>query len=226
VNDQSGLDELIHDIRNRLTVARANVEAFIDGKLEPTGERLASVLRSLEQAGVMLERIRSAPAVPETTMQPAEIDICGLLDAEYPAIDALAREKGVRFSVCRCPVKSPDCERFIADPVRIGQIVNNVLMNAVRYTPTGGIVSVDCSRKAGHLELSVSDSGPGVSEDERVKVFDRGFRGAASAGTSGHGYGLAISRAFVEAHGGTIAVSSSAENGARFTIRLPGTVVR
>lgn len=217
-------DELIHDMRNRLTVARANVEAFIDGKIEPTVGRLEAVLQSLTQLEDLLNDLKAGQATVDPQTHPVEIDVCDLLNREYEAIEAVAAEKGVSLSVNRCPVKSDACGHFIGDPVRIGQIVSNVLLNAVRYTPPGGDVRVNCAREADQLEILIADSGPGVAADEMENIFKPGVRGTAGRGKPGSGFGLAIAREFVEAQGGTIDVSPPSEGGARFIVRLPGTV--
>jgi len=224
VNAPNRFNELIHDMRNSLAVARANVEAFIDGKLKPTTGRLEAVLQSLTQLEELLNDFKAVHVAAEPELHPIEIDICDLLNREYKAIEAVAAEKGVSLTVSRCPSKAAECGHFIGDPVRIGQIVSNVLLNAVRYTPPGGDVRVNCSRQADQLEISIADSGPGVATDEMDTIFKAGVRGTAGLGKPGSGFGLAIAREFVEAHGGTIVVAPPDESGARFVVRLPGTV--
>jgi two-component system sensor histidine kinase BaeS len=225
MNGADRLSELIHDMRNQLAVARANIEAFIDGKLTPSAERLGSVLQSLDQLEELLKDLRASQGAVEVAVRPTEINVCELLDREYKTVEAVASEKKISFQVFRCPVKAEACVRFVGDPIRIGQIVTNVLLNAVRYTPCGGSIHVDCSRQAGQLEIAISDTGPGVSPEEAERIFEPGFRGSAASGTTGSGFGLAIVKELVEAQGGSVAVSSAAERGARFTVRLPGTVV-
>ncbi|HET9342412.1 MAG TPA: HAMP domain-containing sensor histidine kinase [Candidatus Eremiobacteraceae bacterium] len=224
MSDRARPDEVIHDIRNRLAVARANVEAFIDGKLKATPDRLKVVLQALDQLGALLNDIRAAQ-VAALQVRLVEIDVCELLDREYHAIEPVAADRGIAVSISRCPVPLTACKRFIADPVRIAQIVSNVLLNAVRYTPRGGVVAIDCMHEADRLQITISDSGPGVRDEERDKIFLPGVRGSAGTEARGSGHGLAIAKEFVEAHGGTIDVSSNDKKGARFTIRLPGTLV-
>jgi signal transduction histidine kinase len=214
--------ELIHDMRNRLAVARANIEAFIDRKFTPTAKRLSAVLQSLNQIDALIDEIEPNDSLA-FTITPQEIDVCELLDREYRGVEAVAAAKDIDFRVRRCPVSSHECAHFIADPVRVGQIISNVLLNAVRYTPAGGTVEVDCSRHGGQLEVTVSDTGPGVVPGEETKIFERGVRGSAAGGEQGSGYGLAIAKELVEAAGGTIAVSNATDHGARFVVRLPGT---
>ena len=216
--------ELIHDIRNRLTVVRANVEAFIDGKLPPTPSRLKAVLQSLTQLEQLLNDVRASQVETDAGARAVEVDICDVLEREYRVVEAIAAEKGIHLSVFRCPVKLAPCARFIGDPVRIGQIVSNVLLNALRYTPAGGEIRIDCTHEADRLQVSIADSGPGIAPAERDAIFQPGVRGAAGRGKPGSGFGLAIAKEYVEAQGGTIEVSSSALNGARFLVRLPGTV--
>jgi two-component system, OmpR family, sensor histidine kinase BaeS len=216
--------ELIHDMRNRLAIARANIEAFIDGKLSPTPARLKAVLQSLAQLDALLDDVKSAEVTGPKGVHPVEIDVCEVLNREYRAVEALAAEKNIRFSIFRCPAKLAACSRFIGDPVRIGQIVSNVLLNAVRYTPAGGEIRVDCTHQADQLQISIADSGPGVPSEERERIFEQGVRGGAGAGKPGSGLGLAIAKEYVEAQGGTIEVSPSTGHGAQFVVRLPGTV--
>lgn len=234
--------EVVHEMRNQLAVAVANIEAFIDGKIEPTPQRLHAVLQALSELDVLmndLSRARTAErardAVPNsssdepwgkamaTTMQ--TIDVCSLVLDEATAMEAAAQAKGVRFGVHRCAVKDSTCANFLGDPVRIGQILKNVLLNAIRYTPEGGAVEVLCQRRDGELVFVVDDGGPGVSEDEVARIFERGFRGSASASSPGSGIGLALVKNFVEEQGGTITVGRAPEGGAEFTISLPGRVL-
>ncbi len=225
MNDRGKLPELVHDIRNRLSVARATIEAFIDGKLAPTSDRLTSVLQTLDQLNGLLEHVKSSGASEDGTFSPVEVDVCELLKREYAAAETVAAAKGVEFAVARCALKAQECGRFIGDPVRIGQIVSNVLTNAIKFTPVGGAVMVGCSRQADQLEILVRDSGPGLAQGESAKIFERGVRGSASQSSSGSGFGLAIAKEFVEAHGGSISASNTVTGGARFIVRLPGTVL-
>jgi signal transduction histidine kinase len=109
-----------------------------------------------------------------------------------------------------------------ADPIRLGQAVNNLLDNALKYTPTGGSVVLAVRRDARGAELSVTDSGPGVPPGEREAIFRRLYRGDASRSQRGLGLGLSMVKAIVESHGGTVGVGDAPGGGARFVVRLPG----
>ncbi len=113
------------------------------------------------------------------------------------------------------------------DRRRIGQVMANLLGNALRHTPAGGaiLVRVDAPRPD-HLRLAVEDSGPGIPEAERAKVFERYYRvdEARAAAEGGRGLGLAIAAGIVKAHGGTMrAEASSALGGAMIVVELPRT---
>ena len=171
--DDQRLSELIHEMRNQLSVAKANLEAFIDGKLPPTAQRLESVVQTLHHLEELIKDLRAMhPALHEQLVDRAlklsEINVCDLLAREFASMEAVAVEKHVSLSVFRCPHPAAACQRFYGDPTRIGQIVKNVLLNAVRYTPTGGSVSVDCRRKANELQVTISDNGPGVPAEDRT----------------------------------------------------------
>jgi two-component system sensor histidine kinase BaeS len=224
---------IIHEMRNQLAVAVANVEAFIDGKLQATPERLQGVLQVLSVLDDLIDEL--GPYIPLNASAPAarmglsnsrmrEIDICELIANEARAIEATALEKGLRYEVSRCQTKDPACACFIGDPARVAEVIQNVLLNAVRYTPPGGAVSVDCRRSCTDLVFSVRDTGAGIASEEQGMIFDAGFRGSASEGTIGSGLGLAVVKRFVEEQGGTVVVESDRGDGATFIVTLPGSV--
>jgi two-component system sensor histidine kinase BaeS len=217
------VDALIHEIRNELAVAKANLEGLVDGKLAPTRERLLGIIQALNQLDALIEDLRVLG--PEATMsaRPELINVCELLDREYGAVEALARAKNITVSVHRCAAPAPGCMQFYGDPVRIGQIAKNLLLNAIRYTPAGGAVSIDCGHPGDELEIRIADSGPGVKPEERSAVFRSGYRGSASQGKEGSGHGLAIVKQLVEEQGGSVSVGSEDAGGATFTVKLPGT---
>ncbi len=114
-----------------------------------------------------------------------------------------------------------ECSGFFGDPLRIGEIVTNVLTNAIRYSLPGGRVDVDCRRDATNLRFSVSDRGPGIAAGEAERIFESGFRGTGVASTPGNGLGLAVVKDFVERHGGSVEAENRAGGGATFSVRLP-----
>ncbi len=215
---------VIHEIRNHLAVAIANVEAFRDGVLEPSAQRLSSVLQALGEVENLLGELTPRKMSPQPALgkNARRINVCDIVTNEVLAFEAAAAENEIAFRVQQCTAHGPACVNFTGDPVRVGEIVNNVISNAMRYTPPGGQIDVDCRPSGGILTLTVTDGGPGVRSDEIAKIFEAGFRGAASTGTTGSGEGLALVKRFVEEQGGTVDVENVADRGARFTVRLPG----
>ena len=107
------------------------------------------------------------------------------------------------------------------DSVRLGQAINNLLDNALKYTPTGGRVTLAARAESGAAVLTVTDNGPGVPEAERAAIFRRLYRLDSSRSQRGFGLGLSLVKAIVEAHGGTVAVEDAPGGGACFEVRLP-----
>jgi signal transduction histidine kinase len=220
---QSGRpSELIHEMRNQLAVLKANLEAFIDGKLTPSPQRLQSMLQTLDHLEGLIKNLRANPAEFVEAAGFAEINVCTLLEREYAAIEAVAAEKDIKLSIFRCPHPNAACQRFYGDPVRIGQMVTNVLLNAVRYTPPGGTIAVDCRRRADELQITIKDSGAGVSPADAPHIFEAGFRGEAGIGSEGSGLGLSLVKRLVEDHSGSVTLGETSERGATFVLRLPG----
>ena len=214
----------IHEIRNQLAVAVANVEAFIDGKFVPTQDRLHAVLAALLEVDVLIDDL--VPTHPSGTKAKfSNTDVCGIIASELMAMEATAAAAGITLLVDRCHETHPACERFLCDPGQVRQLVTNVMLNALRYTPRGGVVDVDCHRGPGVMTLTISDDGPGVNLSEREAIFEPGVRGSASRDHTGSGTGLAVVKRIVDSHGGTVAVDESDLGGARFVIRLPGTAL-
>jgi signal transduction histidine kinase len=128
----------------------------------------------------------------------------------------VAEAKGVTLAA----VAPPDTV-VVADRTRLEQVAANLIDNAVKYTPAGGRVDVDVRREGEVAILQVRDTGPGIPADERPRIFDRLFRGDTSRAERGLGLGLSLVKAIVEAHDGTVDVSSDPGYGSVFTVRLP-----
>ncbi|RME61714.1 MAG: PAS domain-containing protein, partial [Alphaproteobacteria bacterium] len=113
------------------------------------------------------------------------------------------------------------CGRIHGDERRLKQVLYNLIVNAIHFTPEGGHVTVGAKREGDMLELSVADTGIGIREDEQAKVFERFHRGANAAQGKGAGLGLALVRSFVELHGGTVTLTSELGKGTTVVCHLP-----
>ncbi|TMC63970.1 MAG: HAMP domain-containing histidine kinase [Chloroflexi bacterium] len=130
-----------------------------------------------------------------------------------------ARRRGIELTL-----SAPDRPlRIRHDPQRIGQVVTNLVGNALKFTPSGGSVEVAVRPKLEGAEIEVTDTGVGIDASELPRIFDRFYRGtlANEARGSGSGLGLAIVRSIVDMHGGNVTVESRLGKGSRFLVTLP-----
>jgi signal transduction histidine kinase len=132
-------------------------------------------------------------------------------------MEALAAARGLTLRVDAEPVE------VIGDRHRLRQLTAILLDNALKYTPEGGSVSVRAARSGRSVELTVSDTGPGIPPEEQSRIFDRFVRAdsARTRAAGGTGLGLAIAKWIAEAHGGRIGVESAPGSGSKFVLRLP-----
>ncbi|MBV8364135.1 MAG: ATP-binding protein, partial [Candidatus Eremiobacteraeota bacterium] len=147
-----------------------------------------------------------------------------LITAQMSMISGMAKAKDVRVIYDPCSVHYKACEYFRGDGDRIGQLLRNVLINAVRYTPPGGTVEIDCSRPGGELTLRITDTGPGIPREDLPHLFERGFRGR-NVEAEGSGTGLAVAAEIADAIGGDIRVESQHAHGASFVVQLPAAAI-
>jgi PAS domain S-box-containing protein len=139
-----------------------------------------------------------------------------LLDAVIPAFRLLAQEKRLTLDV-RCETATGE---YSIDRDRLGQVIENLLGNAVKFTPPGGRITVRASDVQGALHIAVADTGPGVHPGQLPHLFDRFWQARHSGGRS-VGLGLSIAAGITEAHGGRIRVESEPGNGATFHVEIP-----
>jgi signal transduction histidine kinase len=149
----------------------------------------------------------------------AEFDVPTALGNAITLVKERAQRHGIRLAL---DVR-PGVGMFVADERKLKQILLNLLSNAVKFTPEGGKVSVSAARPDGMLEIAVTDTGVGIAPEDREVIFEE-FRQVGSDYTrkaEGTGLGLALTRRFVELHGGTIRVESAPGAGSTFTVNLP-----
>ena len=156
----------------------------------------------------------------KTRLDVRPVDLPAVIDAALDAVRPAAEGKAIRLHAVIDPSAGP----ITGDPARLQQVVWNLLMNAVKFTPRGGRVQIHLQRVNSHVEIVVSDTGVGIPADVLPVVFER-FRQADSSSTREHGglgLGLALVRHIVELHGGTVVARSDGEGkGATFVVRLP-----
>jgi heavy metal sensor kinase len=179
-------------------------------------QRAAQRMRRLIESLLELARLDAG----QETLKRLRFNLSQLANDCVELVRPLADGRGVKILSELAPLE------ITGDSGRLAQVVTNLLTNAIQYNQSGGEVRLKLESQGGLAVLTVSDPGPGISIDDLPHVFERFYRGDKSRAVSNGnaGLGLAISKAIVEAHGGTIEVSSRAGTGTTFTVRLPAGV--
>ncbi len=217
---QAMVSDIAHELRNPLTNVRGYLEGVQDG-LVPLDEALvASLLEESTLLGRLVDDLQDLALADagRLHLHPEPLDAADLVEQVTAAHRAAAAVAGVTVTAdVRPPVPVE------GDPGRLRQALGNLVGNALRYTPSGGHVTVSAFAADGQATISVGDTGAGIPPEHLPHIFDRFYRADASRSreTGGSGLGLAITRHLIEAHGGTIEARSTEGVGSTFTIRLP-----
>ena len=213
-----------HDLQTPLASIRAVVEAVADGMVEDP----ETIKRYLGHAQ---RDIRALSVLIDDLFQMAQIDAGGMsLNRESTSLRDLISdtlesfsEPAIRQAVTLEGQVEPGVDLVYMDTQRIGRVLNNLVGNALRYTPPGGKVQVHASPELAGCLVEVIDTGEGIPPDDLPHVFERFYRSEKSRNrlTGGAGLGLAIAQGIVEAHGGQIGVESTLGQGTRFWFTLP-----
>ncbi|MGP4007888.1 sensor histidine kinase [Streptomyces sp. 4N124] len=207
-----------HDLRTPLAGLRAMAEALEDGVAADPDRYLRQIRTEVERLNDMVSDLFELSRIHAGTLalSPSRISLYDLVGDALAGADPLAREHGVRLVGDR--VEPVPVE---VDGKEMSRVLGNLLVNAIRRTPTDGTVAVAAERSADGVVLSVTDGCGGIPEEDLPRVFDTGWRGNdARTPPAGAGLGLAIVRGIVEAHQGRAAVHN-VPGGCRFEVTLP-----
>jgi len=210
--------DVAHELRTPLTVVQGKVEGLIDGVYPRDDRQLGELLEETRVLSRLIEDLRTL-AVSEAgtlTLQKEPTDVGALVT---DAARALALDAGAR-RVALAVDAAGDLPTLDVDPVRIREVVTNLLTNALRHPPAGGSIDVRARETSGAIEIVVRDTGEGMMPDELAHAFDRFHKGGASRGS---GLGLTIARNLVAAHGGQIVLTSDVGRGTSATVTLQRT---
>jgi two-component system, OmpR family, sensor histidine kinase BaeS len=226
---RSLLADVTHELRTPLTVIAGNIEAILDGVHPADEAHLTAILDETRVMSRLVEDLRTLTLSEARSLslhrEPTDLEV--LCSDVATAFAPAADEAGVVVNAhvdAAVPLVS-------VDPVRIREVLSNLVSNALRYAPRGGRIEIDvrmagraegdrpvAANGAGSIEIEVRDTGPGIDAELLPHVFERFARGADS---SGSGLGLSIARGLVELHGGTIQAAAPGGGGTAITIQLP-----
>jgi signal transduction histidine kinase len=215
-----------HELRTPLASIRGHTESLLmrgegrDG--EARGEYLKVIHRETEHLSRLIDDLfvlstAEAGALP-LILEP--VAISGAIDEAASSLRPVARSERRITIVTEVDTDMPPA---MADRQRVVQVLGNLLRNALRHTPEGGLISVRAVRRGGHAVVTVEDTGAGIAADQLAHVFERFYRGDAARdrASGGAGLGLAIVRELVEAMGGEVSAESVVGQGSRFSFTLP-----
>jgi signal transduction histidine kinase len=181
----------------------------------------ANVMSSLQQ--IYAKRLREVPLLKGKIK--LRIEHVSLRDVIARSVETIRPVIDQRRHQLTVDVPADDTLELDGDGTRLAQVVQNLLVNAAKYTPEAGRIALAARRVDGHAEVRISDNGRGIAPEELERIFDlfaQGEAGLESPTDSGLGVGLALARALVGMHGGTMAVrSEGVGKGAEFTFRIP-----
>ena len=214
------LADVTHELRTPLSIVQGSIEAILDGIHPANDAHLSAILEETRILDRLIEDLRTL-ALSESgalSLHREPTDLSVLATDAATAFGASAAAAGIELTMS----VEDDLPLLDIDPVRIREVIGNLVANALRHTPPGGRISVEAHRASPPgrpaVELVVRDTGSGIEPELLAHVFDRFARGA---GSTGSGLGLSIARGLVELHGGTIVAASPSGDGAEILIRLP-----
>lgn len=217
------VEDVSHELRNPVAVVQANVEAVLADSHSTPEERehaLAVISRATTRMSRLLEDLLATARRRSGSFADQNVDLCAFVTEVADEHRLLAADRSLELATRVSPGPV-----VYADPVSLSRALANLLSNAVRFAPTGSVLTVAGGSVDGWAWIAVRDQGPGIAAEEQQRVFER-FRRATngsndSGGQSGSGLGLAIARQIVESHEGRLSVFSALGQGSTFVIWLP-----
>lgn len=221
------MQDVAHELKNPMSVIHGYA-SFLnkeDVKPEEMRKALRAIVTNAERVVSMVEQLQDAVRLESAgfKVETHVVDGATLLQEAAESAELEAARRGVRLR-WRSPVG--DSLRIVADPKRVAQVLANLIGNALKFTPEGGVVDCNAQRDGAFVRFSVIDTGPGIPGDELAHLFDRFYQARENKQKGkGLGLGLAICKGLVEAHGGRIWVESLPAAGSGFNFTIPAALV-
>jgi len=213
-------DNVAHELRTPITRIRGMAETTLKGTddIFEYKEMAASVIEGsdelIEMIGTMLELAKTDSGTIE--LEPVPLDVVELVEEAVDLFMPMAEDKGIDILLDNPSITVT----IIGDRRRLQRVVSNLLDNAIKYTPGGGVITVTIKIESETVNVTIADTGIGISDNDLPRIFERFYRGDKSRSTTGNGLGLSLALAVIQAHRGSITVKSS-NHGSTFTFFLP-----
>jgi len=213
-------DNMAHDLRSPITRIRGIAEVTLTSGKTP-GEYEGMAASTIEECDRLLDMINTMLMTSKTEsgvdkISGRDVDLTGIVRQACELFEPTAEDKKVNLS---CNV--PDRAHLTGDTPMIQRMLSNLLDNAIKYTPSGGIVNIAVTESKTRVVVALKDTGIGISQADLPRIFERFYRCDQSRSQAGIGLGLSLARAIARAHGGDITVISTPNQGSTFTVTLP-----
>jgi signal transduction histidine kinase len=208
--------DVAHELRTPLSVLQGRLEGLLDGVYPRDDEQLGALVEETQVLSRLIEDLRTLALADAGALrlEREATDLVGLVRDVVRGFEPEAARHGVALTVSATPAEAS----IDLDPVRIRQVLSNLVSNAVRHTPAGRGITVSVGSVPAAVTVAVADAGEGIAAEDLPLVFDRFYKGEASRGS---GLGLTIAKRLVTAHGGEIRAESAPGAGTTVTVRLP-----
>jgi two-component system OmpR family sensor kinase/two-component system sensor histidine kinase BaeS len=206
--------DIAHEVRTPLAVIQGNVEGMLDGVFPRDDVHLSPLLDEVNVLARLMADLQTLATAETGTLRldRVPVDVRGLLEDVREAFAPQVHERGIRLEV------TGDAATALLDPIRMRQVVDNIVANALRYTSRGGLVVLDVTASDVSVRVEIRDTGRGMPPEDAARMFDRFVKAADSGGS---GLGLAIAKGIVTAHGGAIGATSVPDVGTTVWFTLP-----
>jgi len=213
------LADVSHELRTPITVIQGNIEGILDGMYPADEARLKSIMEETQILSRLVDDLRTLALAESGSLQLKRepTDLRELIRDLVAGFEAQAHEKGIHLEM-----SLGDVREVTVDPQRIREVLSNLIGNAMRYTPSQGVVKVGVAESGSGLDnealIFVADNGPGIASADLPHIFERFYK---SSDSGGMGLGLSIAKYLVEAHGGRIWAESEVGQGTKISFTLP-----